>query len=66
MGRPSKISAEIVELILEAIRKGLTYREAATLAGINEATLHRWRQRGKAARSGPFFEFGPSRWGLYP
>jgi hypothetical protein len=42
-GRKSKYTPERVEMILEGIRSGLTQKDAATVAGINEDTLIIWR-----------------------
>ena len=56
-GRKTKLTAEVKELLLRGIRLGLTYKEAAQLAGIHEATFYRWKKMGEEARSGIFYEF---------
>ena len=56
-GRKTKLTAEIQELLLKGIRLGLTYKEAAQLAGIHEATFYRWKKMGEKAGSGIFYEF---------
>lgn len=45
MARPTKYTPETANRILEGIRLGMTYRHAAMYAGIDEATLLRWRRR---------------------
>src|SRR6187200_1948081 len=45
MARPTKYSEEIAEQIAAGIRTGLTNRDAAHLAGIDETTLYRWERR---------------------
>lgn len=42
-GRPSKLTDERVERILEAIRAGNYIETAARIAGIAPSTLHQWR-----------------------
>lgn len=46
-GRPSLISAQIVENILSAIRAGTYIETAAAFAGITKDTLYRWLKRGR-------------------
>jgi hypothetical protein len=57
MARPSKLKPEILEILLEAIGMGLTFKAAAQLAGIDETTYHRWKRKGRAATSGPYHQF---------
>jgi len=45
MARPSRYTPELAGLIVEAVKAGLTYRDAALVAGINEHTLQRWLKR---------------------
>lgn len=57
MGRPTKLTPEVQDRILQAIRAG-NYREtAARYGGISPATFYRWLERGERARRGPFREF---------
>ena len=50
-GRPSKLTPELKEEILTAIRDGgCTYADACLKVGINESTFHRWKQKGIAHR----------------
>lgn len=57
MSRPTKLTPEVRETIVEAIRKGVPARHAAQLAGITESTFHNWISSGKVAKSGRFLEF---------
>ena len=45
MPRRSRFTPELAALIVDAVRQGLTYRDASRLAGINEHTLQRWIAR---------------------
>lgn len=58
-GRPSLFTEERAQRIIEAVRRGLTYKQAAAYGGISYATLNRWRIRGRDENSGPeeFREF---------
>jgi hypothetical protein len=44
MGRPSKLTAEVVDKLLKALADGLTLEQAATSVGIHRDTLRRWRE----------------------
>lgn len=56
-GRRSKLTPEVQERIIQAIRAG-NYREtAAAYAGIHIGTFYRWLQKGERAKSGPYREF---------
>ena len=57
VGRPSKLTDEVREKLLSAIRVGNFATIAARYAGISEATFYRWMERGKQARSGQYREF---------
>ncbi len=48
-GRPIRFSPERAARVLEAIRRGLTYKLAASYAGISYSTLNRWRIAGDKA-----------------
>jgi hypothetical protein len=43
MGRPSKLTPEVVDKLLEALADGLTLEQAATSVGVHRDTLRRWR-----------------------
>ena len=57
MARPSKLTPLVQGRICRYVAEGLSYADAALLAGVSETTYHRWRQKGQAARSGKFREF---------
>ena len=56
-GRPSKLTPETQEKIVNAIRLSATYELASSYAGISYATFNNWMKRGSEAKSGEFFEF---------
>lgn len=43
MGRPTKRTPQVVELLERCLRVGLDYRTASDFVGIDESTLRRWR-----------------------
>lgn len=57
MGRPSKLTPERQQRLLDAIRAGNYYEPACVYAGIDYATFRRWMQRGEQATHGPYREF---------
>jgi len=46
-GRPSKLTPEVREKIVQALQLCNRRKDAADYAGVNEATLRRWMARGK-------------------
>ena len=56
-GRRTKLTPETGDTIAAAISLGLSFKEAAQLAGIDETTLHRWRNRGRDSGRQPFRQF---------
>jgi len=57
VARPSKLTAETAERIVQAVRAG-NYAEAAVrAAGIAPSTFYRWLDRGAAEEDGPHREF---------
>jgi len=46
MARPSKLTSEVEERILKALRAGNYASTAARFAGIDPATYYRWLERG--------------------
>lgn len=46
IGRPSKLTPERVEILVDALRAGNFENVAARLAGIGERTFHRWMSQG--------------------
>ena len=57
MARPSKLTPEREAAICDALREGASWRAAAAVVGVHEATVHRWREVGAARRSGKYREF---------
>lgn len=47
--RPSKLTEERIEAIVNAVAVGTHYVDAAILAGIDRSTLYRWLKRATAA-----------------
>jgi transposase len=47
IGRPGKLTHELVERIAYAVERGVTWEVAAQVAGVHEATLIEWRKRGE-------------------
>jgi hypothetical protein len=57
MARPSKLTAELQERIVTAIRAG-NYPEAACVAaGISLSTHYRWMARGQTEEPGPYTDY---------
>jgi len=56
-GRKSKLDDETQEIIFNAIRDGLTQKDAATLAGVHEDTFGNWARKGQQAKSGKYHRF---------
>lgn len=61
MARPSKLTPEVEEKILNAVGTGSSFAGAAGYAGIDASTFHRWMQRGdpdaKERADAPFRTF---------
>jgi hypothetical protein len=56
-GRPSKLTPELQERILEYIRKGAFIERACQLVGIDQRTYHYWMERGERDSTGEYFQF---------
>lgn len=56
MGRPPKISQELIEKICLAVRAGNYIETAAAYAGVNKSTLYDWLKRGARARGGGIYK----------
>jgi len=54
-GRPSSFNEETIDRVLEGIRQGLSYAQAAAYAGISYSTLNRWRIIGQQEDAEPEF-----------
>ena len=57
MARPTKLTPEAQEQIVDAILHGATYRDAAEASGVVYDTFNNWMLRGKDAKRGKYFEF---------
>lgn len=61
MARPTKLTPEVQERVVKALKAGNRLAAAARFAGIDPATLHRWRERGDPEGTepagGPYREF---------
>jgi transposase len=57
MASRTKLTPEITDKLCRAIRMGITNEDAASMANIGRSTFYRWKQRGKAAKSGAYRDF---------
>lgn len=57
MARPTKLTPETQNKIVQALTLGATYEHAANFAGISYETFNNWMKRGEAASSGKFLQF---------
>jgi hypothetical protein len=55
MGRPTVISEEKIEKILDCIRKGAYIETAAAFAGVHKSTFYDWLKKG-ARKQGKIYE----------
>lgn len=56
-GRQSKLTLTVQNDIIKGIRAGLTYEQAAALAGVGESTFYLWKSKGEKQHSGRYVEF---------
>jgi hypothetical protein len=56
-GRPTKLTPEVRIKILQLIRGRVPWMAAVKSAGLDYSTFCKWRQRGKDAGRGAYFEF---------
>lgn len=57
MARPSKLTPERQQRIIDAIKLGVHLETAANYGGVTYATYRLWMVKGEAARSGSYREF---------
>src|SRR3990172_8611360 len=57
MGRPTKLTPVLKRRLLGLLRKGVPRERAARLAGIGDATFHRWMAQGAEQELGMFRDF---------
>lgn len=51
MARPTKLTPQVQDVIVEALKLGLYADQAATLADISEFTYYNWIKRGEAEQA---------------
>ena len=56
-GRPTKLTPETHDRIVQAIKLGATYVMAANYGGVSYDSFNLWMKQGEAAKSGLFFDF---------
>ncbi len=56
-GRPTKLTPEVQEKLLQALSVGSPRAHAAAYAGVDDSTLRRWLVRGRKEDEGPYAEF---------
>ena len=56
-GRKTKLTPQVQAIIIETLQGGGYASTASQRAGIDEATLYRWLERGEKQAQGPFREF---------
>lgn len=56
-GRPSKLSPEVRDAIVQAVLEGCYPEVAAAAVGIGRTTFYRWMQLGEASERGPYRDF---------
>ena len=53
----AKFNEDTCKCIVENYSEGLTITDCADIAGVARETVHRWMQKGEAARSGKYRQF---------
>lgn len=56
-GRRTKLTPEVHEIIIKAIRLGSSYRAAANYAGVSEDALYEWLAKGRETGRQPYARF---------
>jgi transposase len=56
-GRPSKLTPEMHEAVIELLRRGNYLETAALAVGVDKATIRLWCAKGKEAKSGKYRKF---------
>jgi hypothetical protein len=62
MGRPTKLTPEVKDRLLSALRAGNYLEPACVYAGISYQTFLNWKERGEREGRGPYFEFLVAQW----
>ncbi len=55
IGRPPKLTTEMIEQICDLLIQGSTIAGAAMLTGISESTIYRWLAMGKSEGADPIY-----------
>jgi hypothetical protein len=55
IGRPPKLTAEMIEQICDLLNEGSTIARSAMLTGISESTIYRWLAMGKSEGADPIY-----------
>src|SRR5262245_31872033 len=56
-GRPTKLTDEVKDQIVSAVRNGNYVETAGAIAGVCKQTLYNWLRKGARSRSGKLREF---------
>jgi|SRR5919204_3435483 hypothetical protein len=56
MPRPTKLTADVSRLLVQAIAAGASNADACDYAGVSEAAFYNWIARGEAGKA-PYVEF---------
>ena len=48
-GRPSRLTKQVADNLVKAVGLGLSYKDAAAVAGIGKSTFHEWKKRAEIA-----------------
>src|SRR5947199_10829600 len=57
VARPTKLTPEVTERIVQAVKAGNYVHVAAQAAGISPSTFYRWMERGERESDGIYAEF---------
>ena len=49
-GRPSRLTKQVADNLVKAVGLGLSYTDAAAVAGIGKSTFFEWKERAKIAK----------------
>lgn len=52
----SKLTPDNHKRVIDAVRKGATFRDAAKSIGVHESTLETWKRRGREETEGKYYD----------
>ena len=52
MGRPTKLTPDVREKIVNSVKLGQSYERAALMAGVSESSIYKWKVRANDGESG--------------